>query len=183
MRIPRKTNRSTCRLWVRLNLPDRLIRRGNVQATWAVACAHRRFLDGLSLAPMATESSAYPEPHDFEVMRPNYHEKEDGFVQATIMISPFRVQGESATKAGARRAALYEAQKTYKSYHPGYTIDNPYPERFVDGEGMEWHRVPAFQRATSGDYRFVDEQGEEDYVDIETMLLWDVRPERVLDEA
>ena len=131
---------------------------------------------------MANESSAYPEPRDFEVMRPNYHEKDDGFVQATIIISPFRVTGESASKAGARRAALYEAQKTYKSYHPGYSVKNPYPEHFVDGEGMEWHRVPAFQRATSGDYRFIDTYGEEDYVDIETMLLWDVRPEKILED-
>ena len=130
---------------------------------------------------MATESSAYPEPDDFAVMRPNYHEKDDGFVKATISISPFRVEGESASKAGARRAALYEAQKTYKSYHPNYSVDNPYPKHFVDGEGMEWHRVPPFERSTYGDYRFVDDQGEEDYVDIETMLLWDVRPEEELE--
>jgi hypothetical protein len=133
---------------------------------------------------MATESSsAYPEPSDFEVMRPNYHEKDDGFVQATITLSPFRVEGESATKAGARRAALYEAEKTYQSYHPSYSIDNPYPEDFVDGQGVEWHLLPPFERSTYGDYKFIDERGEEDYVDIETMLLWDVRPEEVLDEA
>jgi hypothetical protein len=130
---------------------------------------------------MAAESSAYPEPSDFEVMRPTYREKDDGFVQATITISPFRVQGESASKAGARRAALYEAQKTYKSYHPGYSIKNPYPDHFVDGEGMEWHRLPPFERGTYGDYKFIDDQDEEDYVDIDTMLLWDVRPEKILE--
>ncbi|PEN13055.1 hypothetical protein CRI94_10390 [Longibacter salinarum] len=130
---------------------------------------------------MAAESSAYPEPSDFEVMRPTYREKDDGFVQATISISPFRVKGESSSKAGARRAALYEAQKTYKSYHPGYSIKNPFPEHFVDGEGMEWHRLPPFERGTYGDYKFIDDQGEEDYVDIDTMLLWDVRPKDILE--
>jgi hypothetical protein len=42
--------------------------------------------------------------------------------------------------------------------------------------------VPPFERSTYGDYRFVDEEGEEDYVDIETMLIWDVRPVEVLDD-
>ncbi|WP_022835389.1 hypothetical protein [Salisaeta longa] len=132
---------------------------------------------------MAAESSAYPEPTDFEVMRPHYHEKEDGFVTATIEISPFRVKGESATKAGARRAAIYEAEKTYHSYHPSYSVRNPYPKHFKDHEGMVWERVPPFQRSTYGDYKFTDDQGEEDYVDIETMLLWDVRPADVLEDA
>lgn len=131
---------------------------------------------------MATEQhSAYPEPSDFKVMRPSYHEKDDGYVVATISISPFTVKGESMTKAGARRAAIYEAEKTYHSYHPSYTIDNPYPEHFVDGEEATWHRVPPFQRTTYGDYRFIDAQGEEEYADIEMMLMWDVRPEKELD--
>lgn len=137
---------------------------------------------------MAEEASAYPEPSDFEVMRPSYHEDEDGFVKATITISPFSVEGESSTKAGARRAALYEAQKTYHSYHPEYDVESPFPEHFVDRQGTEWHRLPPFERSTYGDYKFVADYGkdgeevEEDYVDIETMLLWDVRPEEVLDE-
>jgi len=46
---------------------------------------------------------------------------------------------------------------------------------------MEWHRLPPFERGTYGDYKFVDDQGEEDYVDIDTMLLWDVRPETILE--
>ncbi len=109
-------------------------------------------------------------------MRPEYHETDDGFFQATITVSPFRVSGRSATKAGARRAALYEAQKTYRSYHPSHRVENPYPETFVDGEGMRWRRVSAQRRSDLGDYIFVDEYDEEDYVDIETMLMWDVRP-------
>ena len=34
----------------------------------------------------------------------------------------------------------------------------------------------------AGRTQFVDERGEEDYVDIETMLMWDVRPEEEIDE-
>ena len=133
------------------------------------------------------ESSAYPEPSDFEVMRPTYYEDDDGFITAKIEISPFSVEGESRTKAGARRAAIHEARKTYHSYHPSYEVESSYPDHFVDREGTEWHRLPPFQRSTYGDYKFVDDYGddeeavEEDYVDIETMLMWDVRPEEELD--
>ena len=122
------------------------------------------------------ERSAYPQPEDFKVMRPEYAELEDGMYQASITVSPFKVTGRSATKAGARRAALYEAEKTYRSYHPSYRIHNPYPDEFTDREGMRWRRVSPAQREQFGDYIFADEEGEEDYVDIETMLMWDVRP-------
>ena len=47
------------------------------------------------------ERSAYPHPEDFEVMRPEYTELEDGYFQASITVSPFRVTGKSATKPGA----------------------------------------------------------------------------------
>jgi len=134
------------------------------------------------------ERSAYPEPNDFEVKRPDYHEDEDGFVTARITIASFTVEGESQTKAGARRAALYEARKTYASYHPNYDEENPYPDHFVDRQGAEWHRLPPFERNTYGDYKFINDYGgedeeavEEDYADIETMLMWDVRPEEELE--
>ena len=127
-----------------------------------------------------SERSAYPHPEDFKVMRPEYTELEDGLFQSSITVAPFKVTGRSATKAGARRAALYEAEKTYRSYHPSYRINSPYPDEFVDREGMKWRRVLPSQREQFGDYIFEDEEGEEDYVDIETMLLWDVRP--VLEE-
>ena len=52
------------------------------------------------------ERSAYPHPEEFEVMRPEYSEAEDGYHQATITIAPFTVRGRSVTKAGARRAAV-----------------------------------------------------------------------------
>ncbi|QXD17211.1 hypothetical protein GQ464_010620 [Rhodocaloribacter litoris] len=122
------------------------------------------------------ERSAYPHPDEFTVMRPEYTELEDGYFQATITITPFRVTGRSVTKAGARRAALYEAAKTYRSYHPSYRVESPYPDEFVDQEGIHWRRVPEAQREQLGDYVFIDEDGEEDYADIETMLMWDVRP-------
>lgn len=122
------------------------------------------------------EHSAYPHPEEFEVMRPEYNELEDGYWQAVIHVSPFKVAGRSMTKAGARRAALYEAEKTYYSYHPNYRVQSPYPERFMDREGTKWQRVPPRQRDAMGDYIFVDETGEEDYADIESMLMWDVRP-------
>jgi hypothetical protein len=128
------------------------------------------------------ESSAYPEPNDFAVMRPTYRENDDGMIQATIEVSPFKVTGESASKAGARRAALYEAQKTYRSYHPSFKVKNPYPDHFKDHQDVEWRRVPRHKRSQMGDYIFV-EAGEEDYVNIETMLMWDVRPDEVLEEA
>ena len=122
------------------------------------------------------ERSAYPHPSDFQVMRPEYTETEDGMVQASIIVSPFKVSGRSATKAGARRAALYEADKTYRNYHPSHRIASPFPDECTDHEGMTWKRVPPAQREQFGDYIFTDEEGEEDYVDIETMLMWDVRP-------
>lgn len=122
------------------------------------------------------ERSAYPNPGDFEVMRPEYEDKEDGTFEASITITPFRVTGLSSTKAGARRAALYEAEKTYRQYHPSYRVRVPYPDMFSDQEGMKWKRIPAAQREELGDFRFTDETGEHDYADVETMLLWDVRP-------
>lgn len=124
------------------------------------------------------ERSAYPHPDDFRVMRPEYvDEEEDGTVQATITIAPFKVTGTSVTRAGARRAAIYEAIKTYRSYHPSYRIESPYPDEFMDRENMKWRRVPPSQREQYGDYVFIDQEGEEDYADIETMLMWDVRPQ------
>jgi hypothetical protein len=48
---------------------------------------------------------------------------------------------------------------------------------------MEWRRVPRHKRDQLGDYIFVDERGDEDYVDIETMLMWDVRPVEVTEQA
>ena len=122
------------------------------------------------------ERSAYPHPENFEVMRPEYIEQDDGFVKAIITVSPFRVSGQSATRAGARRAALYEAQKTYRNYHPSYPIKNPYPQEFTDSEGMRWKRVSKQRREELGDYIFTDEYDEQDYVGIDTMLMWDVRP-------
>ncbi len=123
-----------------------------------------------------TERSAYPVPEDFRVMRPEYEELEDGTFEASITIAPFRVVGVSSTKAGARRAALYEAEKTYRNYHPSYRIESPFPDAFTDQEGVRWSRVPASRRDEFGDYSFADADGEEDYADIEQMLLWDVRP-------
>ena len=122
------------------------------------------------------ERSAYPHPEEFEVMRPEYTDLEDGYVQASITVSPFRVTGRSATRPGARRSALYQAQNTYRSYHPHYQIRSPVPDAFVDQEGIEWKRMSAMRRATTGDYLFISEDGEEDYADIEQMLMWDVRP-------
>ena len=122
------------------------------------------------------ERSAYPHPEEFKVMRPEYTELEGGYFRATITVAPFRVTGESRTKAGARRAALFDAEKTYRSYHPSYRIENPYPDEFVDIEKMTWKRVSPSKREQLGDYMFVDENGEEDYADVEAMLAWDVRP-------
>lgn len=124
----------------------------------------------------SVERSAYPHPEEFKVMRPEYTELEDNYFRASITVAPFRVTGESVSKPGARRAALYEAEKTYRSYHPSYRIENPFPDEFIDREGKRWTRVPPSQRDQLGDYRFIDEDGEEDYADIESMLTWDVRP-------
>ncbi len=128
------------------------------------------------------ERSAYPHPEDFKVMRPEYTEQEDGYFQSSITITPFRVTGRSATKPGARRAALYEAEKTYRSYHPSYRVKSPFPDEFTDQEGVRWKRNSPIRREKYGDYTFVDEAGEEDYADIEQMLLWDVRPVDVEEE-
>ena len=122
------------------------------------------------------ERSAYPHPGDFEVMRPEYTEQEDGLFHASITITPFKVTGRSFTKAGARRAALYEAEKTYKSYHPHHRVASPYPSEFVDEEGVKWKELGGMMREGRGDYQFTDEEGEDDYADIEQMLMWDVRP-------
>lgn len=122
------------------------------------------------------ESSAYPHPDEFAVRRPDYFEQDDGFYRAVIELSPFKVSGQSRSKPSARRAALYEAEKTYRSHHPSYKIKNPFPEEFTDREGVEWKRVPRAKRNQMGDYTFVGPDDEEDYVDIETMLMWDIRP-------
>ncbi|HRK72959.1 MAG TPA: hypothetical protein PLL64_01690 [Rhodothermales bacterium] len=123
------------------------------------------------------EASAYPHPEEFKVMRPEYTElEEEGLWLAVINISPFRVSGRSLTKAGSRRAALYEADKTYRSYHPSYAVQNPYPEEFVDTEGKPWKRLPTNLRLKyQADYEFTLEDGDTDYASIEDMLAWDVR--------
>ena len=125
---------------------------------------------------MPDEHTPYPHPDEFAIMRPQYYEQDDGFWQAVIEVSPYKSSGQSRTKAGARRSALLEAQKTYKSHHSDYTIPDHYPDSFTDREGMEWERTPSIQRGQKGDYTFTDEEGVDDYVDLETMLLWDVRP-------
>ncbi len=122
------------------------------------------------------ERSAYPLPTEFEVMRPEYTELEDGFVQASITVSPFRVAGKSMTRPGARRAAIHQAHHTYRSYHPSYRVESPFPDEFEDQEGMRWKRMAPLQRVSLGDYSFTDPDGEEDYATIEQMLAWDVRP-------
>ena len=128
--------------------------------------------------PDINERSAYPHPDDFKVMRPEYNNpEEDGSdpneAKAIITVAPFSVEGVSATRPGARRAALYEAAKVYKEYHPSYKIEDPYPKEFVDEQGTKWRRLSVMQKA-NGDYEFSDEDGS-DYADIESMLSWDVR--------
>lgn len=130
----------------------------------------------------SVERSAYPQPEEFKVMRPEYTELEDNYFRASITVAPFRVTGDSTSKAGARRAALYEAEKTYRSYHPSYRIESPFPDVFEDREGVRWSRVPQSQREELGDYKFVGEDGEEDFADIESMLMWDVRPAEAEEE-
>jgi hypothetical protein len=122
------------------------------------------------------ERSAYPHPDEFRVMRPEYVDLEDGYFQASIVITPFKVTGKSVSKPGARRAAIYEASKTYRSYHPSYRIENPYPAEFTDQEGQAWKALTGLMREKNGDYMFTTEDGEEDYADIDQMLTWDVRP-------
>lgn len=130
---------------------------------------------------MVEDRTAYPHPTDFSVKRPEYHETDEELVEAVIDVSPFTVKGISATRPGARRAAIRVAEKNYKSYNPSYRLTNPYPREFVDNEGTHWERVPRSKRSTLGDYAFTDENGT-DYVDIETMFLWDVRVAEDLDE-
>ena len=108
----------------------------------------------------------------------------DAGIQAIINIAPFRVSGRSVTKPGARRAALYEAEKTYRNYHPSHRIPSPYPDEFTDQDGTKWTRVKASQRADLGDYAFLlDGEDEEDYADIEQMLQWDVRVDKEAEGA
>ena len=123
------------------------------------------------------ERSAYPKPLDFEVMRPEYEKTEDGSVTATITVTPFEVTGSSVTEPGARRAAIHEAHKTYKTYHPNYEVPSPFPDEFKDRQGILWKRLSPLARTMQGDYSFTDSDGEEDYANIEQMLLWDVRPD------
>jgi hypothetical protein len=133
---------------------------------------------------MFDERSAYPHPDEFKVMRPEYLDPADEEVAeevsgdeivASITIAPFRVVGRSATRPGARRAALYEAAKTYRNYHPSFRVESPFPDEFSDESGTKWTRVAEHLRAKQADYAFEDEEGE-DYATIEQMLMWDVRP-------
>lgn len=147
------------------------------------------------------DRSAYPHPDEFKVMRPEYIDPnaepvEEGEepaepvevvdgdeIVAVIHIAPFRVSGRSATRAGARRAALYEAAKTYRNYHPSYRIRSPFPDEFWDEDGTLWKRIPEHQRTKLGDYSFLlDGEDEDDYADIEQMLAWDVRPVPVYED-
>ncbi len=128
------------------------------------------------MMPDITERSAYPPPRDFEVMRPEYVEQEDGSMEASISVAPYRVVGQSATRAGARRAAIYQAHQTYKHYNPSYRPPCPFPDEFTDQEGVGWNRMSTIMRTTVGDYMFTDQDGEKDYASIEQMLIWDVRP-------
>ena len=132
---------------------------------------------------MFDDRSAYPHPDEFKVMRPEYSDPEDegDDVIAIIQIPPFRVVGYSATRPGARRAALYDAAKTYRTYHPSYRMDSPYPDEFEDANGTKWARVRASQRDALGDYTFEDADGD-DSADIEQMLQWDVRPVPVYED-
>ena len=133
---------------------------------------------------MFDDRSAYPHPDEFKVVRPEYSDPDDegDDVIAIIEIAPFKVLGYSATRPGARRAALYEAAKKYRSYHPGYRVESPFPSEFEDEDGQAWKRVPSGQRDALGDYLFTDADGEEDSADLEQMLLWDVRPVPVFED-
>ena len=131
------------------------------------------------------ERSAYPHPDEFKVMRPEYldPEEEGDDVVAVITIAPFRVTGRSVSRAAARRAALYEAAKTYRNYHPSYRVESPFPDAFEDADGTTWTHVPEHQRSKLGDYAFrLEGEDEEDYADIEQMLAWDVRPVPVFED-
>ena len=143
---------------------------------------------------MFDERSAYPHPDEFKVMRPEYSDQEEfdeegnpverdmpeaegDEIVASISIAPFRVVGRSTTRPGARRAALYEAAKTYRNYHPSHRVESPFPDEFTDEEDTVWKRVAESKRRKLGDYSFLlDGEDEEDYADIEQMLAWDVRP-------
>ncbi|MCH7974942.1 MAG: hypothetical protein IIC18_00090 [Bacteroidetes bacterium] len=130
-----------------------------------------------------SERSAYPHPDEFTVIRPEYldPEEDEDDVIAIISHESFRVTGNSATRAGARRAALYEAAKTYRNYHPSYRVESPFPNEFADQNGTTWKRIPEHLRDKNGDYEFADADGE-DYADIDQMLLWDIRPAPVVEE-
>jgi hypothetical protein len=128
------------------------------------------------------ERSAYPHPDEFKVMRPEYTELEDGYFQAAITIAPFKVVGKSTTMPGARRAAIYDAAHTYRSYHPSYRIVNPYPKAFMDQEQVKWKELSGIKKERNGDYAFYDEDGDEDFANIDQMLVWDVRPASVAAE-
>ena len=132
---------------------------------------------------MFDDRSAYPHPDEFKVMRPEYSDPEDegDDVIAIINIPPFRVVGYSATRPGARRAALYDAAKTYRTYHPSYRVESPFPDEFEDASGTKWARVRASQRDALGDYTFVDADGE-DSADLAQMIPWDVRPVPVYED-
>jgi len=97
--------------------------------------------------PQSPKRSAYPAPRDFEVMRPEYVDLEDGTVEASISVSPYRVVGQSHTRPGARRAAIYEAHQTYKNYNPSYRPPSPFPDEFTDQEGTTWRRMSPTARA------------------------------------
>ncbi|MCY4673271.1 MAG: hypothetical protein OXD43_05820 [Bacteroidetes bacterium] len=85
------------------------------------------------------ERSAYPKPNNFGVMQPEYEKMEDGTIQAMIDLISFWTMGVSSTRPGARRAVLYQAHKTYKSYHPPYVVPSPFPDSFTDQGGVEWN--------------------------------------------
>ncbi len=63
---------------------------------------------------------------------------EAGTIQAMIDLTPLWAAGMSSTRTGARCAVLYQAHKTYKSYHPSYVVPSPFPDSFTDQRDLTW---------------------------------------------
>ena len=94
----------------------------------------------------------------------------------------------SVDVGGNRRDSQYRSNGVYirNLAIPGVYSYANYTEPPISTDYREKRAVNSLYaqaRGAYGDYLFVDQEGEEDYADIETMLMWDVRPAGVPDEA
>jgi hypothetical protein len=104
-----------------------------------------------------------------------YQATADGYTIARITSGPMTVEGIASDAELAYQAALFAAEQSVARAHPDYRPRRPYPDHFVDDQGVVWERVEGAD-LKYGTYRFrPPETDADDLADEQTMFLWGVR--------